>query len=97
MRVEHSPSCVQGQSPVQLWRLFVSTAHQGKGLAASLMSQAFIHARDGAHDVVWLGTSEDNARAIAFYRKSGFTPVGLAQLHHRHDSHQDLIMSCALQ
>ena len=97
MRVEHSPSCVQGQSPVQLWRLFVSPAHQGTGVAAALMSQAFAHAREGAHDVIWLGTSEDNARAIAFYRKRGFSPVGLAQLHHGHDSHQDLIMSCALQ
>ena len=97
MRVEHTPRCVQGQSPVQLWRLFVSRAHQGKGVAAGLMSQAFAHARKGAHDVIWLGTSEDNARAIAFYRRSGFTSVGLAQLHHGHDSHQDLIMSYALQ
>jgi len=97
MRVEHPPSCVQGQSPVQLWRLFVSQTHQGKGVAAGLMSQAFAYARERAHDVIWLGTSQDNARAIAFYRKSGFTPVGLAQLHHGHDSHHDLIMSCALQ
>jgi len=96
MRVEHSPGFVQGRSPVQLWRLFVSPEHQGKGVAASLISQAFAYAREGAHDVVWLGTSQENARAIAFYRKSGFNSIGLAQLHQGHDAHQDLVMSRAL-
>jgi len=97
MRVGASPDCVQGRSPVQLWRLFVSPEYQGKGVAAGLIAQAFAHARKSAHDVVWLGTSENNARAIAFYRKSGFGSVGVAQLHQGPDSHQDLIMSCAIQ
>lgn len=97
MRAERPPSCLQGQAPVQLWRLFVSPEHQGKGVAASLMSQAFAYARANAHDVVWLGTSEDNVRAIAFYRKSGFSPIGVASLHQGHDSHQDLILSCELR
>lgn len=92
MRVEPAPGCIQADAPVQLWRLFVAAEQQGKGVAASLMSQAFDHARKGRHDVIWLGTSEDNARAIAFYRKSGFNPVGAAQLHHGHDTHQDLIL-----
>jgi ribosomal protein S18 acetylase RimI-like enzyme len=97
MRAEHPPGCVLGQTPVQLWRLFVAPEYQGKGVAASLMSQAFAYARANAHDVVWLGTSEDNARAIAFYRKSGFSPIGVASLHQGHDSHQDLILSCELR
>lgn len=95
MRCEPSPSCVHGESPVQLWRLFVAQEHQGKGVAAGLLSQAFAHARTRAHDVVWLGTSKDNARAIAFYRKGGFNAIGVAELHHGHDSHQDLIMSAS--
>ena len=97
MRIEQHPGCVQGRSPIQLWRLFVAAEHQGKGVAASLISQAFDHAHARAHDVVWLGTSEDNARAIAFYRKHGFNSVGVAQLHQGHDPHQDLIMSCTVQ
>ena len=97
MRIEQPPDCVQGQAPVQLWRLFVAPEHQGKGVAASLVSQAFAYAREQAHDVVWLGTAEDNVRAIAFYRKSGFSPIGVASLHQDHDPHQDLIMACELQ
>jgi len=96
MRVERHPGCVQAQSPIQLWRLFVSPEHQGKGVAAGLVSRAFTYAQERAHDVVWLGTSEDNVRAIAFYRKSGFCPVGVAQLHQGEESHRDLIMSCAM-
>lgn len=97
MRIEQHPGCVQGRSPIQLWRLFVAPEHQGKGVAASLVSQAFNHARAGKHDVVWLGTSEDNARAIAFYRKHGFQSAGVAQLHPGHNPHQDLIMSSTVQ
>ena len=54
-----------------------------------LLSDGIAYARAKQHDVVWLGTSADNARAIAFYRKSGFRAVGTASLH---DGHEDLIM-----
>ena len=92
MRPQPKPGCVQAFSPIQLWRLFVSAEYQGKGVATSLISRAIAYARAKQNDVVWLGTSADNARAIAFYRKSGFRPVGTAVLHHGHGAHDDLIM-----
>ena len=78
LRREHAPDCVRGRAPLQLWKLYVASQFQGQGVATSLMSQAFAVAREWANDVVWLGTAEDNARAIAFYRKSGFAPIGFA-------------------
>ena len=96
LRVGDVPDGVDGQSPIQLWRIFVHPEHQGTDVASGLLSQAIAHARDNGHDVIWLGTSEDNARAIAFYRRNGFHPIGVAQLHHGHESHRDLIMSRAL-
>jgi ribosomal protein S18 acetylase RimI-like enzyme len=93
LRTGHVPQCVGGQSPIQLWRIFVAPEHQRTDVAPGLLAQAFAHARGNGHDVVWLGTSEDNARAIAFYRKGGFHPIGVAELHHGHDAHRDLIMS----
>lgn len=93
LRDRHVPEGVDGQSPLQLWSIFVAPEHQGTELAASLLAQAFAHARVNGHDVVWFGTSEDNARAIAFYSKSGFRPLGVAELHHGHEPHRDLIMS----
>ena len=97
LRLEPNPSCVQGRSPIQLWRLFVSPVYQGKGVARSLISHAIAHARTKRHDVVWLGTAEDNTRAIAFYSKSGFRSVGVTLLGQGHSSHLDLIMSRAIQ
>ena len=96
LRAGDVPVGVDGQSPIQLWRIFVHPEYQGTGVASGLLSQALAHARENGHDVVWLGTSEDNARAIAFYRRNGFHPLGVAQLHHGHESHRDLIMSRAL-
>jgi len=93
LRTGHVPEGVDGQSPIRLWRIFVDPEHQGTDVAPSLLAQAFAYARESGHDVVWLGTSEDNARAIAFYRKSGFHSIGVAELHHGHESHRDLIMS----
>lgn len=96
LRAGQVPDGVEGQSPIQLWRIFVHPEHQGTDVASSLLSRALAHAHENGHDVVWLGTSEDNARAIAFYRRNGFRPLGVAQLHHGHESHRDLIMSRAL-
>jgi ribosomal protein S18 acetylase RimI-like enzyme len=94
MRTESAPNGVQGRSPIQLWRLFVSPEYQGKGVATRLISQAVSYARAKQHDVIWLGTSADNARAIALYRRSGFHHVGDALLHQGHGDHEDLIMCC---
>ena len=94
IRTESAPKCVQGRSPIQLWRLFVSPEYQGKGVATQLIGQAVLYARAKQHDVVWLGTAADNARAIALYRKSGFHHVGDALLHQGHGDHEDLIMCC---
>jgi len=40
------------------------------------MNTCLEYAREGGHDVVWLGVWEHNERAIAFYKKWGFTQFG---------------------
>lgn len=93
-RVHDCPACVQAQSPIQLWRLYVAAERQGQGVAGELVTHAMARARARQHDVIWLGTAPDNARAIAFYRKRGFLEAGTAQLH---DAHEDVIMSRRLE
>jgi ribosomal protein S18 acetylase RimI-like enzyme len=92
LRKEHAPTSLHVHAPVQLWRMYVAPALHGKGVAAGLMEQAMASALDWGHDAIWLGTAEDNVRAIAFYSKHGFKPLGLAQVHGGHDAHEDLIM-----
>jgi ribosomal protein S18 acetylase RimI-like enzyme len=60
----------------ELSKCYVLPGYHGAGIAAALMTQtlAAAHARGAA--AVWLGVNEENERAQAFYRKSGFVPVG---------------------
>jgi ribosomal protein S18 acetylase RimI-like enzyme len=92
LRKAHAPTSLHVHAPVQLWRIYVAPVWQGKGVAAGLMEQAITTTRDWGHDSIWLGTGEDNLRAIAFYDKHGFASLGLAQVHAGHDEHQDLVM-----
>ena len=76
LRRGHTPDCVTGPSPIELWRFYVAAAWHGRGLAQRLMARVFDAARDGGAATLWLGVWERNPRAIAYYRKEGFTDVG---------------------
>lgn len=93
LRLESHPA-VEGRNPVQLWQIFVIPEFHGAGIAAELMTAALEYARGHSHDVMWLGVSEHNARAVAFYRKHGFRPLGLHTVGAGYHEHEDLVMSC---
>jgi len=70
------PPCVSGERPVEIYRFYIDRSRHGSGVAQTLMSAAFLQAREWGADVVWLGVWEHNPRAMAFYRKFGFADVG---------------------
>ena len=71
-----APDCVEGESPLELWRFYVVREWHGRGVAHMLMQHVDAEAeRLGAHPL-WLGVWERNERALAFYRKYGFVDVG---------------------
>lgn len=71
-----APAPVTGGTPIELKRLYVARAWHGKGVAQALMEAALDAARARGAETLWLGVWERNPRAIAFYRKCGFTRVG---------------------
>jgi ribosomal protein S18 acetylase RimI-like enzyme len=71
-----APAAVQGPAPLELKRLYVSRAWHGRGVAGALMDSALDAARARGARTLWLGVWERNPRAVAFYRKYGFTRVG---------------------
>ena len=71
-----APECVRGREPMEVIRFYVDRLWHGHGLAQLLMAAAVDAARDAGSALLWLGVWEQNARAIAFYRKSGFEDVG---------------------
>ena len=78
VRTSPVPSCVPDALAVELWRFYVDQAWHGRGAAQVLMDAVLAEARRSARGTthIWLGVWERNARAQAFYRKYGFTPVG---------------------
>jgi ribosomal protein S18 acetylase RimI-like enzyme len=71
------PACITVSDPVEVQRFYADSSVRGTGLAAQLMRRALqaALALGGRH--AWLGVWENNARAIAFYRKAGFEEIGL--------------------
>jgi ribosomal protein S18 acetylase RimI-like enzyme len=76
VRSGETPECVAGESPLELWRFYIAHQWHGRGIAQALMERVEAEGRRRGGRTLWLGVWERNARATAFYRKSGFTDVG---------------------
>ncbi len=76
LRQGATPACVTGSAPIELQRFYLAAEWHGRGLAQTLMVQVFDAARVAGAATIWLGVWERNPRAIAFYRKAGYTDVG---------------------
>ena len=87
-----APCFVSGRYPGEIQRLYVAGEYHGKGVAQALMMSGLGALREGGCDVAWLGVWEMNPRAIAFYRRLGFTVVGEHVFQLGTDRQTDLIM-----
>ncbi len=76
VRRKAAPSCVGTEGPIELHRFYLARHAHGAGVAAPLMREARAAAVELGGRSLWLGVWERNARAIAFYAKSGFEKVG---------------------
>jgi GNAT superfamily N-acetyltransferase len=76
VRRKPPPACVDVEHPIELQRFYVDRPGHGTGVAQRLMQAARQAARDFDGRHLWLGVWERNSRAIAFYKKVGFTDQG---------------------
>jgi diamine N-acetyltransferase len=70
------PACVTAPDPVEVQRFYADRTVRGSGVTGELMARALQVAVDMGGRAAWLGVWENNARAIAFYRKVGFQEIG---------------------
>jgi ribosomal protein S18 acetylase RimI-like enzyme len=87
---------VVGRHPIEIQRIYVDAAWHGKGIAQALMASLIEAASARGADVAWLGVWERNPRAIAFYAKSGFSPLGSHVFVVGTDPQTDLILGRSL-
>ena len=87
-----APDCVSAKSPGEIQRIYVAKAWHGKGIAHQLMASCLKEMVDRETDVVWLGVWERNPRAIAFYKKIGFSEVGSHVFPLGTDPQRDIVM-----
>jgi len=90
------PPAVTGPAPLEVARFYVDQPWHGRGLAQGLMAAAVEAARAAGARTLWLGVWERNARAMAFYRKSGFDEVGTQTFVLGADHQRDLVLARSL-
>ncbi|GAA3818445.1 GNAT family N-acetyltransferase [Cellulomonas soli] len=61
---------------IELSKCYVHPGHHGSGVAGALMAASLEAARERGALGMWLGVNQLNARAQAFYTRSGFAVVG---------------------
>ena len=83
---------VEGESPIELVRLYVSAAWLGRGVGEALMRACISEVRQEGYRTLWLGVWEHNSRARAFYRKWAFHEVGEHNFQLGADRQTDVLM-----
>lgn len=92
LRWPKAPNCVSANNHGEIKRLYVAKSWHGKGIAQDLMTTCIKEMEKRESDVVWLGVWDRNPRAIAFYKKFGFSPVGSHVFPLGTDPQRDIIM-----
>ena len=80
---------------IELKRIYLLDRCKGQGLANDLLDTVVAAAAD--YQRLVLGTNRDNARALAFYRKSGFTIIGTRNFTVGHEVFDDYILAKSLE
>lgn len=81
----------------ELSKCYVRESGHGSGIAQALMDAALQAARDRGAAGMWLGTHQDNRRALRFYAKSGFDRVGSKRFHLGGTIEHDAVLERALR
>jgi ribosomal protein S18 acetylase RimI-like enzyme len=96
LRLAQSTTSVKGARPAELHRIYISSEWHGRGVASELMRAVYAAAANAGSDCLWLGVWERNLKAIAFYRKCGFSVVGDHVFMLGQDQQRDLVMETQL-
>ncbi len=83
---------IRDSSTIEIERIYVYKAHQGKQVGKHLLDHAIQLARDRNAKYVWLGVWEENHNAIQFYRRNGFVVFDKHLFRLGQDEQTDIMM-----
>ncbi|WP_291197275.1 GNAT family N-acetyltransferase [Hyphomonas sp.] len=81
---------------VELKRIYAFSRFHGAGIGQALMLASIDEARARGAPRLLLGTYQDNHRAVAFYKRHGFTLAGTRQFQVGTKLFDDIVMAKAL-
>ncbi len=87
---------LQDTTAVEIERIYVLQAFQGKKVGQLLYQHAVAVAKERQAPYVWLGVWEQNVKAIAFYKKNGFVPFDKHLFTLGDDVQTDIMMKLSL-
>ncbi|MCH9815694.1 MAG: GNAT family N-acetyltransferase [Actinomycetia bacterium] len=94
---EYPPVALAARRPVELRRLYLREAAQGGPAATQLLEACLRHGRTHGYDLLWLGTNQENERALRFYQRNGFSRVGERDFPVGRAVHRDYLLSRRLE
>ncbi len=93
---KNSPKFSVAEPALELSRLYIDVRHQGSRLGHTMMQHSIALARSEGFKTIWLGVWEKNERAIAFYKKWLFKPIGEQIFQLGSDPQRDLVLAHSL-
>lgn len=85
-------SDINDPNSLEVQRIYVCGRFQGMGLGRFLLNTALQTAADRGKQYVWLGAWENNEKALRFYHRMGFRPVGTHPFIMGNEKQTDYIM-----
>lgn len=89
---EPAQTDVFDEESLEIERIYVTKAFQGKGIGSYLMDEAIRIASERGKRYVWLGVWEKNEQALQFYKKYGFVEIGTHKFVFGNEEQLDYIM-----
>ncbi|MEM9739668.1 MAG: GNAT family N-acetyltransferase [Pseudomonadota bacterium] len=81
---------------IELKRIYCLSRVHGSGAGQALFNAALSHCQSLKAPRLWLGTYEENRRAIAFYKRNGFKTVAKRQFKVGEQMFDDIVMARTL-
>jgi len=99
LKLNYGPSQtdIQDNKSVEIERIYVLKAHQGKKVGQLLLDFALKLSKQANAEYVWLGVWEENPKAINFYQKNGFVEFDRHIFKLGNEEQTDLMMKLSLE